>query len=138
MTYRQLLLRYAARNPFLIVISIVFSSSSALFNGISTTLLVPIVLEILGEGTLNLEEGPPLLQNLLSLFDGFSGETRLLVMVGSVLLLIILKDVMNYAKALTGGYLHRSLANGMRLEGIQLAAGCGFRFLFQIQNWRPF
>ena len=120
MTYRQLLLRYAAKNPFLIIISVIFSSSSALFNGISTTLLVPIVLEILGEGTLNLEEGPPLLQKLLSLFDGFSGETRLLVMVVSVLLLIILKDIMNYAKSLTGGYLHRSLANGMRLEGIQM------------------
>ena len=120
MTYRQLLLRYAAKNPFLIIISVIFSSSSALFNGISTTLLVPIFLEILGEGALNLEEGPPLLQKLLSLFDGFAGETRLLVMVVSVLLLIILKDVMNYAKSLTGGYLHRSLANGMRLEGIQL------------------
>ena len=120
MTYRQLLLRYAAKNPFLIIISVIFSSSSALFNGISTTLLVPIFLEILGEGALNLEEGPPLLQKLLSLFDGFAGETRLLVMVVSVLLLIIFKDVMNYAKSLTGGYLHRSLANGMRLEGIQL------------------
>ena len=120
MTYRQLLLRYAARHPFLIIISVIFSSSSALFNGISTTLLVPIILEILGEGTLNLEEGPPLLKKLLSLFDGFAGETRLLVMVISVLLLIILKDVMNYAKSLTGGYLNRSLANGMRLEGIQL------------------
>ncbi|MGF1480126.1 MAG: ABC transporter ATP-binding protein [Cyanophyceae cyanobacterium] len=120
MSSNQLLLKYAAKYPWLILLTIVLGTAGALFNGVGTVLIVPILLEFLGEEALNPERMPALLQQLLSLFDSFSGDARLLAMLGAVILLIIFKNLTTYFSSLSGGYLSRALVNEIRLEGLQM------------------
>ncbi len=65
MSPNQLLLRYALRYPGWIILTIILGSSSALFNGVSTTLIVPLVLGFLGKQDINLKVGPPAIQSKL-------------------------------------------------------------------------
>ncbi|MGB7443939.1 MAG: ABC transporter ATP-binding protein [Coleofasciculaceae cyanobacterium] len=102
------------------ITTILLGFSGAIFNGVSTALVVPVLLGLLGQDDLNIKGGPPLISNFLSIFDGFTGNTKLFVMLGAVLLAIILKNIANYASILASGYLSRSLTNGMRLEGLKL------------------
>ncbi|NJO94572.1 MAG: hypothetical protein HC820_10055 [Hydrococcus sp. RM1_1_31] len=54
MTSQQLLLKYASKYPFLIFLTFSFSFASALFSGISTALIVPLLLGGLSGDLLNL------------------------------------------------------------------------------------
>ena len=119
MSPNKLLIQYALRHPILVVLSVILGFSGALFNGVSTALVVPVLLGFLGK-EFNLEGGPPIIQKFLSIFDWVSGDTKLLVMLGAVLLAIILKNITTYANVLVGGYLSRSLVNGMRLAGLKM------------------
>jgi subfamily B ATP-binding cassette protein MsbA len=69
MSPNRLLLSYALRYPGWIVLNIILGFSSALFNGVSTTLIVPLVLGFLGKETISLQGGPPIIENLLSPFS---------------------------------------------------------------------
>jgi subfamily B ATP-binding cassette protein MsbA len=120
MSPNKLLLSYALRYPVLVISTVVLSFSGALFNGISTALIVPVVLSFLGQDVTNLQGAPPILQKLLSIFDGVPETYRLILMTAAVLLAIILKNVTSYTASLVSTYLSRSLVNGMRLEGLQL------------------
>lgn len=119
MSSNKLLLRFALNYPYLIVLTVILGFSGALFNGVGTALIVPVLLGFLGK-EFNLEGGPPILQKVLSIFDGFEGDARLSFMLGAVLLTIILKNIANYASALSSGYLSRSLVNKMRLAGLRM------------------
>ncbi|NEO99051.1 MAG: ABC transporter ATP-binding protein [Symploca sp. SIO2E9] len=119
MSSNRLLLKYAVKYRFLIVLTVILGFSGALFNGVGTALIVPVLLGFLGK-EFNLEGGPPLLRNFLSIFDRFEGEARLPIMLGAILLTIILKNLASYASGLSSGYLSRSLVNGMRLQGLRM------------------
>lgn len=119
MSTNQLLFRFASKFPGLIALSVTLGFSGALFNGVSTALLVPVILNFSGQ-EINMTGAPPVLQGFLNFFDGFGENERLWLMTGGILLLIILKNLANYSSALASSYLSRSLANGIRREGIQL------------------
>lgn len=116
----RLLLRFALRYPTMVVLTIVLGFSGALFNGISTALIIPLLQEYLGQGSNLLTDAPPALQNIMEFFEQFSGRQKLLVMTTAVFGMLILKNATAYLTALVSTYLSRRLVNEMRLEGIQL------------------
>jgi len=120
MSPNQLLFSYALRYPGWIVLTVLLGFSCALFNGVSTTLIVPLVLGFLGQENINLQEGPPIIRKTLALFAGGEGGNRLWMMLAVVILAIILKNVTDYINTLVSSYLSRKLVNDVRKEGIKL------------------
>lgn len=119
MSPNKLLLQFALRHPLWLAATIVLGFSGALFNGVSTMLIVPVVLGFLGQ-EMNLKGGPPVLQKAFSSFDALPGESRLYAMMGAVLLILLLKNVTTYASLLASGHLSRSLVNEIRKDGLKL------------------
>jgi len=119
MTSNKLVLKFARRYPVWILMTIVLGFSGALFNGVSTTLIVPILLNFLGE-TITFKGAPPFIQALLSPFSGVSEEYRLGVMALAILLAIILKNLATYSSSLVSSSLIRTLTSDLREEGIEL------------------
>ncbi|MEC4806305.1 MAG: ATP-binding cassette domain-containing protein [Jaaginema sp. PMC 1079.18] len=117
----RMLLKFLFQYPWLVTLTIILGFSGAFFNGVSTALIVPLVLAFLGQNTLErFEDAPPILNQILGIFDAFSGDWRLIAMLAAVLLTIILKNGANYAGSLVGSYLSRSLVNGIRLDSLRL------------------
>ncbi|MGB3297254.1 MAG: ABC transporter ATP-binding protein [Phormidesmis sp.] len=94
--------------------------SGALFNGISTILIVPILLELLGQSADLVSQLPQILQKFLILFDGVPDRYRLIAMAFSVVALIILKNAANYCGSLCSNQLNRRLGANLRLEGLKI------------------
>ncbi|MBD2180669.1 ABC transporter ATP-binding protein [Aerosakkonema funiforme] len=119
MSSTKLLLKFARRYPIWISLTIVLGFSGALFNGVSTTLIVPILLNFLGQ-KVDLKGAPPLIQAIMSPFDGVPEQYRLSVMAVSILLAIVLKNVATYASSLVSSSLGRTLTSDLREEGLRL------------------
>lgn len=119
MSSTKLLLRFGRRYPIWIVATIILGFSGALFNGVSTTLIVPILLNFLGQ-EVELKGAPPLIQSLMTPFNGIPEDYRLSVMAGAILLTIILKNVASYASSLVSSSLLRTLTSDVREEGLKL------------------
>ncbi|MEL6455856.1 MAG: ABC transporter ATP-binding protein, partial [Cyanobacteria bacterium J06623_5] len=106
--------------PVLVVLTIILGFSGALFNGVSTVLLVPILLELLGQSTTFTDQLPGILQQFLGLFDNVPDGYRLLALASAVVGLIVLKNLATYAGSLTSNTLNRRLAAKLRLEGLRI------------------
>lgn len=119
MSPNRLLLSYALRYPGWIILTIVLGFSSALFNGVSVTLIVPLILGFLGKENISFQGLPPLINKVLSIFDT-GGSNRLLIMVTVVILAIVVKNIANYVNVLASSYLSTKLVNDIRKEGIKL------------------
>lgn len=117
---RQLLIKSLLRYPVLVVLTILLGFSGALFNGISTVLIVPILLELLGQSTEFTAQLPDILQRVVSLFDGVPESYRLLSFGVAIVSLIVLKNASNYTGMLASSSLNRKLAAKLRLEGLRL------------------
>lgn len=117
---RKLLLKSLLQHPFLVILTILLGFSGALFNGVGTVLVVPILLELLGQSTTFAEQLPPILQRVLDLFDGLPDDYRLLSLATAVVALIVLKNLSTYAGSLTSNRLNRKLAASLRLEGLRI------------------
>ncbi|MFB2768866.1 ATP-binding cassette domain-containing protein [Pelatocladus sp. BLCC-F211] len=119
MSTRKLLFRFAKPYPGLIVLTIVLGFSGALFNGVGTALIVPVILKIVGQ-EVDLSSAPPILRAITSPFDNMSENNRLWLMSGAIILIIFFKNIASYASALTSSYLSRRLTSDMREAGVQL------------------
>ncbi|MBG1267642.1 ATP-binding cassette domain-containing protein [Nostoc sp. WHI] len=119
MSTRKLLLRFAKPYPGLILLTILLGFSGALFNGISTALIVPVVLKIVGQ-EVDLSTAPPILKTMLSPFDNTPETYRIGVMAGAIIFTIILKNLATYASALASSSLTRKLTADMRETGLRL------------------
>lgn len=119
MTANKLVLKFARRYPVWMFMSIILGFSGAVFNGVSTTLIVPILLNFLGQ-TITFKGAPPLIQKLLSPFSGVPEEYRLGAMALAILLAIILKNLATYVSSLVSSSLIRALTSDLREEGIEL------------------
>jgi subfamily B ATP-binding cassette protein MsbA len=123
----QLLLKFALRHPIPLIGTIVLGFSGALFNGVSTMLMIPVVLGLLGQ-EINLKGAPPLLQQAFASFEHLVGDARFLSMLACVLLAILLKNVTSYASILTSGHLSRALVSDIRKEGLRLLLDVDLEF----------
>ena len=117
---RKLLFRSLLQYPVLVLLTILLGFSGALFNGVGTVLIVPILLELLGQSTTLTDQLPPILQQVLGLFDGVPDNYRLVALATSVVGLIILKNLASYAGSLASNSLNRKLAAQLRLEGLRI------------------
>ncbi|MBD1821425.1 ABC transporter ATP-binding protein [Cyanobacteria bacterium FACHB-DQ100] len=127
MSPNRLLLQFALRRPLWIGLTIVLGFSGALFNGVSTMLIIPVVLGLLGE-EVNLKGAPPILQKVFSSMAASGGESQFLSMLGLILLAILLKNVTSYVSTLSSGHLSRSLVSDIRKEGLRLLLDVDFDF----------
>jgi len=120
---QQLLQHYPVRT----LLTVLLGFSGALFNGVSATLIVPVLLNILGQ-TIDLKGVPPILRAILSPFDGIAEGYRLPVMAGSILLVIGLKNLANYASTLMSSSLIRALTCDLREAGLKILLGVDLDF----------
>ncbi|MBD1861636.1 MULTISPECIES: ABC transporter ATP-binding protein [Trichocoleus] len=132
MSPNQLLIKYALRYPLWNVITIVLGFSGALFNGVSTTLIVPVVLSFLGQDVV-LQGGPPVIQKIMGMFSGAPEQYRLILMLGAILFAIGLKNVIGYINSLSSGHLARLLVNDLRKEGLRILLEVDLDFYSQIK-----
>jgi subfamily B ATP-binding cassette protein MsbA len=132
MSPNQLLIRYALRYPLWNIITIALGFSGALFNGVSTTLIVPVVLSFLGQNVV-LNSGPPIIRKTLGLFDGAPEQYRLILMLGAILFAIALKNITGYINSLSAGHLARLLVNDLRKEGLGILLKVDLDFYSQIR-----
>jgi ATP-binding cassette, subfamily B, bacterial MsbA len=119
MSPNRLLLKFAARYPVLIAQTIAFDILGAFFNGIGTTLIVPLLLVFLGQ-SLELPGAPPILRSILSSFDLVSPEYKVPLITATVLLAIVLKNAAVYGSAIVSGSLARKLVLSIRQEAIDI------------------
>lgn len=119
MSPTQFLLQYARKTPFWIALTIVLGWSGALFNGVSMTLIVPILLGFLGQ-EVEMQNGPSIIKQALSLFEDVPEAYRLWLMMGVILMAILLKNGALVANTLVSGHLSRLLVKNIRLNAIAL------------------
>ncbi|MGF1493670.1 MAG: ABC transporter ATP-binding protein [Microcoleaceae cyanobacterium] len=115
----ELLLNAIKPYPLRFGLTLVLGFSSAVFSGISTTLIVPVVLAFLGQDAL-LTEGPPVIRVLLSPFEGLPQQYQLPLMAVAIILAIALKNLTSYIGTLVSGSLARALISDLRESGIKL------------------
>ncbi|MEA5526559.1 ABC transporter ATP-binding protein [Nodularia spumigena] len=119
MSTRKLLLRFAKPYPGWILLTILLGFSGALFNGVSTALIVPVILKIVGQ-EVDFTNAPPILKIIINPFDNVPENYRVGVMAGAILLIIILKNIATYASVLTSSSFTRMLTSDIRESGLKL------------------
>ena len=130
MSANKLLLKFARRYPGRIILTVMLGFSGALFNGISTTLIVPVLLSFLEEA-IELRGAPPLIKTLMHPFEGMPENQRLMLMTGAIVLAIILKNVASYINTLVATSLTRSLTSDLREAGVRLLLKVDLEFYSQ-------
>ena len=120
MSGKEFILKFILRKPFnfQIIGNIILGFASGLFNGVNTTLIVPILLQISGQ-EIELTGSPRIIQFLLSPFEGVPERYRLIVMLLAVILTIILKNLTAYLRSLLTVVFNRSLTNTIKSEMFQ-------------------
>ncbi|BAZ22749.1 ABC transporter-related protein [Kalymmatonema gypsitolerans NIES-4073] len=119
MSTSKLLLRFAKPYPVVIFLTILLGFSGALFNGVSTALIVPVILRIVGQ-EVDLSGAPDIIKKIMYPFDNVPENYRLLVMAGAIIFTIFLKNLASYASTLASSNLTRRLTSDMREAGLQL------------------
>jgi subfamily B ATP-binding cassette protein MsbA len=113
------LVKFTKPYPGRIILTIVLGFSGALFNGISTAMIVPIVLKIVGQ-EIDLTNAPPIIRAIMSPFDNFPESYRLVMMAGAIIFIIFLKNAFSYASSLASSSVSRTLTSDMRKAGVNL------------------
>ena len=122
MSTRKLLVRFAKPYPGLIFLTILLGFTGALFNGVSTALIVPVILKIVGQ-EVDLSRAPGILKAMMSPFDNIPEIYRIGAMSGAIIFTIILKNLATYAGSLASSSLTRILTSDMREAGIKILLG---------------
>lgn len=119
MSSDYLFLNLAKRNFYLILLNVLLGFSGALFNGVSTALIIPILLIFLGQPIVP-EEVPPIIQLLLFPFREESGKYNVAWMALVIVFSITIKNLIGYCNALAAGTLKRLTANDLREQALLL------------------
>lgn len=114
-----LLFKYAKQFPGRVVASVLLGFSGALFNGVGTALLFPVLLQILGQDA-QLKQLPPILRYLNQPFEAVPEQYRFAAMLLSIVGVIGLKVGVNYINTLVNVSLRRKLMNRIRESGFRL------------------
>ncbi|MEO1622914.1 MAG: ABC transporter transmembrane domain-containing protein, partial [Cyanobacteria bacterium J06632_3] len=119
-TANKLLIQLIFRHPLAVISSTLLGSAGAIFNGIGTILIVPILLAILNVDIAFKKSLPPVLNNLFQFFDTIEEGYRLPAMIASVVGLLILKNLTSYLSTLASGNLNRKLSAGLRRDVLKV------------------
>ncbi|MCM0589422.1 MAG: ABC transporter ATP-binding protein [Gloeotrichia echinulata CP02] len=118
-TSKLLLLRFAKPYPGWIILTIVLGFSGALFNGVGTTLIVPVILKIVGQ-PVDLTGAPHILKAVIFPFDNLPANYRIVVMAVAIILTIFFKNLASYSSTLASSILTRKLTADIRESGVNL------------------
>ncbi|MDJ0553298.1 MAG: ABC transporter ATP-binding protein/permease [Microcoleaceae cyanobacterium MO_207.B10] len=132
MSRTEFIVRFLRRYPLKIIGNIILGFAGGLFNGVNTALIVPILLQISGQ-EVELKGAPPIIQYLLSPFDGVPEKYRLIVMLLAVILTIILKNLTTYLRSLISVAFSRSLTNTIKSEMIQTLMDTDLDFFTKVK-----
>lgn len=132
MSTKEFILKFIVRYPFKIIGNIILGFAGGLFNGVNTALIVPILLQISGQ-EVELKGAPPVIQYLLSPFDGVPEQYRLIVMLLAVILTIILKNLTAYLRSLLSVAFTRSLTNTIKSEMLQTLMDIDLDFFTKVK-----
>ncbi|SKB14658.1 ATP-binding protein of ABC transporter [Planktothrix sp. PCC 11201] len=119
MSATRFLFQYAKRYPVKMILTVVLGFSGAIFSGVGTTLIVPVILNLLGQ-SIELQSAPPIIQKLLSPFGNIPESYRLGLMTGAIIFTLVLKNLTTYLNTLIAASLSRRLTCDIREAGIQL------------------
>ncbi len=119
MSVHPLLLNLVQRYPRLVTFNILLGFSEALFNGVSTALIIPVLLGFLGQPIVT-KGAPPIVQALMNPLIGSSGNYSLALLASTVMLLILFKNIATYCNAVISGLLKRATSNDLRDQGLKL------------------
>ncbi|MBE9158368.1 ABC transporter ATP-binding protein [Nodosilinea sp. LEGE 06152] len=120
MSANHLILNVARKSPLWFLLSIVFGLSGAIFNGIGITLIIPLMLDLLGQDILRNTDFPPLLNSLFSIFDGVSDDYRPLALMALLLVALLFKNLANYGGTAISSLLSRDYVCNLRRDGLRL------------------
>ncbi|OCQ97343.1 ABC transporter ATP-binding protein [Nostoc sp. MBR 210] len=119
MTNIKQLINFTKPYPYRIVLTIMLGFSGALFNGIGTAMLVPIILRIVGQD-IDLTNAPPIIKGIMLPFNTVPENYRNLVMAGVIIFTIFLKNAAAYASSLSSSSVSRILISDMRKAGVKI------------------
>ena len=118
-TNSNILIKYSSKYPLLIFLNVVFGFSSALFNGVGTVLLIPLMLSFLGT-QVKFPNTVPILNKIVGIFNFLPEDKLSLAMFVTVFALIILKNVANYLNTLSATYFSLALNRDIKLKAIDI------------------
>ncbi len=119
MSTRKLILKFAKPYPGLIILTMLLGFSGALFNGVGVTLIVPVILRIVGQ-PVDLTGFPPILKAVMFPFDNLSENYRNLGMAGTIVFVILLKNLSSYFSILASSVFTRRLNADIREASLEL------------------
>lgn len=115
----KVLLKFAKPYPGWIILTILLGFSGALFNGVGTTMIVPVILKIVGQ-TVDLKGAPQILKSILLPFDNLPADYQIMVMSIAIIFIIFLKNFASYSSSLASSFLIRHLTSDIRESGLNL------------------
>ena len=128
MNPNQLVIKFASRYPKLIGLTVVLGFSGAVFNGVSTALIIPVIFGFLGQ-EIGMKGMPPVLQQMLSgSTNSLPPHHRYLIMMGWVLGAIVLKNLASYASSIVSSRLSQTLTRQIRQDGMRLLLDVDLEF----------
>ncbi|MBW4642341.1 MAG: ABC transporter ATP-binding protein/permease [Goleter apudmare HA4340-LM2] len=119
MSTKKVLLKFAKPYPGWIILTILLGFSGALFNGVGTTMIVPVILKIVGQ-PVDLTGAPQILKAVLLPFDNLPDNYQILVMSVAIIFTIFLKNLATYSSTLASSFLSRQLTSDIRESGVNL------------------
>lgn len=117
---QKLLLRLARKYPWLTFLNLVLNFSGSLFNGVSTALIIPILIGLLSKNSVDFKGLPSALKKLFSWFDVFPEHQKPIAMIAAIVILIFMKVGSQYLGTLVSGHLNRCLSRDLRLETVKI------------------
>ncbi|MGG6241401.1 ABC transporter ATP-binding protein [Nodosilinea sp. AN01ver1] len=120
MSANHLIFNVAKKSPLWFLLSILLGLSGAIFNGIGITLIIPLMLDLLGQDILENTNFPPLLSSLFSVFNGVSGDYRPLALMAVLLVALLFKNLANYGGTAISSLLSRDYVCHLRRDGLRL------------------
>lgn len=130
---KQFLRNLAFQNKWKILFSIILGIGSSSFNGVSTALLAPVILSLMGQDA-QIGNLPPTLKILLEPFQDIPDRYRLMVISGAIIILIILKSATTYCNTLVSAQFIRSISSRVRKEALKVYFSVDLSYLNEIKR----
>ncbi|TVP70115.1 MAG: ABC transporter ATP-binding protein [Leptolyngbya sp. LCM1.Bin17] len=120
MRANRLLLQVIKTSPLGFLAAIGLGLAGAIFNGIGVTLIIPLILDFLGQDMLSDTSLPPLLRSLFSRIESIAGPQHSLALMGVFVLVLLLKNLATYGSTVVTSWLSRDYVCALRQEGLKL------------------
>lgn len=129
---KKFLLKTALKQKWEIVFCVFLGVISSFFNGVSTALIAPVIMMVMGQDMSG--NMPKVLTALLDPFQAFPEQYRIPLMSIFILFAIALKAASSYFNTIVSGQIVRSLSADMREKILKIFFAVDLDFLNRIQR----